>query len=110
MDCNLENAVALCVRCEAIAPRFGFHTALTGGCLYKTGTRKDMDIVFYVRGESPVLDKEGLLKALADEVGFKVGTDFGYVVKTLYDGSIVDLLFPHIESEEGYPESPITTF
>lgn len=32
---------------EQICVDFGYHVALTGGCLYKQGDRKDIDILFY---------------------------------------------------------------
>jgi hypothetical protein len=41
------DAIALCRKIEEHVPDAGMHVALTGGCLYKDGTRKDADILFY---------------------------------------------------------------
>src|ERR1035437_5571090 len=40
-------AIELCVKVEAICPKYGCHVALTGGLLYKQGKRKDCDLLFY---------------------------------------------------------------
>ena len=42
-----EEAIALCKKIESIVPLAGCHVALTGGCLYRDGHRKDLDILFY---------------------------------------------------------------
>ncbi len=39
-----EEAIELCRIIEDICPQAGCHVALTGGCLYKDGERKDLDI------------------------------------------------------------------
>lgn len=47
MSWTQEEAIQLCRLLEALAPTFGCHVALTGGCLYKDGERKDCDILLY---------------------------------------------------------------
>lgn len=47
MKANLQTAVELCRIVEAGAANYGCHIALTGGCLYKDGDRKDFDLMFY---------------------------------------------------------------
>jgi hypothetical protein len=42
-----ELALSECVRIEHAVSCFGLHVALTGGCLYKIGPRKDLDIIIY---------------------------------------------------------------
>lgn len=39
-----KEAIELCVKIEAICPKYGCHVALTGGLLYKEGERKDRGI------------------------------------------------------------------
>jgi hypothetical protein len=97
--CTQAQAIELAVACESIAPRFGFHTALTGGCLYKGGERKDIDILFYEHSNAPKHDKAGLLDALEAELKFFIGYDYGRVVKSIHSGRVVDLLFPGYEGE-----------
>jgi hypothetical protein len=99
--CTRELAIELAIACEAVAPRFGFHTALTGGCLYKQGARKDIDILFYEHSNAQAYDKAGLLAALAAELRFVIGNDHGRVVKTTHWGRTVDLLFPGYDGDYG---------
>lgn len=47
-------AIALCREIEQICPRFGCHVALTGGCLYKDGPRKDADLLYNEMTGRPV--------------------------------------------------------
>ena len=42
-----SEAIELCKRIESFAPQYGFHVALTGGCLYRDGERSDIDLIFY---------------------------------------------------------------
>lgn len=99
MKWTQQTAIDLCVKIEAIAPRFGFHVAMTGGCLYKAHTepeRKDLDLVFYrIRQQQP--DASRLVDVLTVKLGLTVlkeGT-FGwrYVVSDP-EGRRIDLLFP----------------
>ncbi len=93
-----QEAIALCVKIEAICPKFGCHVALTGGCLYG-GTRKDLDIIFYRIRQAPRIDDEGLFDALAKLDIFKDG-GFGFCVKAVYGERRIDFLFPEELSGE----------
>ena len=66
---------------ESIAPKFGAHVALTGGCLYKDGERKDLDTV-----------------------GFNImlTQDFGWCKKAVFFDKKIDFLFPESTGSE-YP-------
>lgn len=93
MSWTYEQARELCIAIEAIAPRYGYHVALTGGCLYKHGQRKDCDLIFYRHGNQPEADKKGLLAALASEM--QLGSNgFGWRFVGFYQKKTVDLLFP----------------
>ena len=48
MKINRDKAIEICKEIEMRAPSYGCHVALTGGCLYKDGDRKDCDLLFYV--------------------------------------------------------------
>lgn len=93
----LERAVKLCTAVEEIAPQFGAHVALTGGCLYKNGERKDADLLFYCIRQRDRIDEEGLLDALR-ALGFFIGAHHGWVYKAKFEDGDVDLFFP-----EAYP-------
>lgn len=41
------DAISLCRQFEEHVADLGWHVALTGGCLYKDGDRKDADIMLY---------------------------------------------------------------
>lgn len=110
---NLQEAVALARRLEAVAVEFDMHVGLTGGCLYKDGDRKDADFVFYsVRKEAGgpfevavQVDVPAFLAKLAHEFILCVVKDCGFVVKaTTPQGGSVDLLFPE---RDGSYEDPV---
>ena len=92
-----DNAIALCIAVEALAPSYGAHVALTGGLLYKEGERKDADLLFYCIRQRDSIDEEGLLQAL-ETIGLTVTRQHGWVRKAQWMGLDVDLFFP-----EAYP-------
>lgn len=98
---NLEKAVEVCKLVETISPNFGCHVALTGGCLYKQGDRKDLDILFYRIRQTPEIDKDGLFNALRS-VGFKDITGFGWCHKAIFNGFSVDMFFPELAEGDDY--------
>lgn len=93
----LNEAASFCQVLEQFAPDFGCHVALTGGCLYKPGPRKDCDIVIYrTGGRAEPLDRAGFLAALDKGLpGWVVvkGDDTSRVIKAEILGRSVDLLF-----------------
>lgn len=96
---NLEKVALACGDC---------HIALTGGALYKDGSRKDMDFIVYRVRQFEKLDKERFL-SYARSVGLKELTDFGFCVKCHYtadDGKLysVDLLFPETPNSVRNPD------
>ena len=64
---NHDMAVTLCRLIETFAPQYGCHVALTGGCLYKNGDRKDIDVLFYRIRQVEKIDHDGL--KMAPEIG-----------------------------------------
>jgi hypothetical protein len=99
-----EAALALCIELEKIAPAFGCHVALTGGLLYKTGMRKDCDVLFYRIRQTPEIDIDGLFDALAG-IGFVKVKGFGWCHKAEYQGKPVDCFFPETPSGD-YLDQP----
>lgn len=90
-----SEALVLCKAIEDFAPEFGAHVALTGGLLYKSGTRKDFDILFYSIRQVEEIDIVGLLKRMK-EIGFSdfKGPYRNWLYKAEFDGKPVDLFFP----------------
>lgn len=95
------SAIGVAREIERIAPRVGAHIGLTGGCLYKDGPRKDLDIVVYRIRQAKEIDRERFFTLLA-AIGIVVKSDHGFVVKTEMTGRTIDFLFPGHEDAE-YP-------
>lgn len=101
-------AVELCRLIEGIAPKYGAHVALTGGCLYKDGPRKDCDILFYRIRQTDTIDQGGLVKELAEH-GMKIGKVHGWVIKASWEDRPVDLFFPEQDKiSNRYQSEPCT--
>lgn len=99
---TLEEAVAVCRQVEAICPPFGCHVALTGGTLYKDGSRKDLDLLFYRIRQEPEIDMDGLWGALST-IGIEQDRGFGWCYKATLNGRPIDCFFPEEQGGE-YPE------
>ena len=97
-----QEAINFCILVEAICPAFGCHVALTGGSLYKSGERKDCDILFYRIRQAPRIEEDELFAALA-EIGVELGNRHGWVQKATYQGKSVDIFFPEHDDQNGYP-------
>lgn len=101
-------AIEWCREAEKIAPEFGYHVALTGGCLYKEGARKDLDVVFYsIRGMQQ--DHAALLARLVEEclIGPLGEADTsGFAIKASLGSRPIDLLFPESSGNYGGPDHP----
>lgn len=102
-------AISLCRLIEGICPEFGCHVALTGGCLYWDGERKDADIMFYRIRQLPDIDTAGLFAALA-EIGVEKTGGFGWCHKATFEGRKIDFFFPEEDGVYRVPEvSPMPT-
>ena len=87
------------------------HVALTGGCLYREGSRKDCDLVFYrVRQvEFGDLERTVLLNELAVKLDLVCHKYFGWGEKAFYKNKSVDLFFPEfVGDDDAYPEGQDT--
>lgn len=102
-DWTQAEAVALCKIIERVAPHAGCHVALTGGCLYKDGVRKDLDLIFY-RIRQSKLNVKKLLEMLVG-LGFAHISGGGWRYVGYYSDKKVDLLFPETPEKPGddYP-------
>lgn len=97
-----HEAIELCERLHKIAPMFGIHVGLTGGCLYKDHERKDCDILLY-RIRQSEMSLENFFTCLEVAFKIKVTNDHGFCVKAVdATGRDIDFLIP--ERENGpYP-------
>ena len=92
-------AVALCEILEQIAPKYGAHVALTGGCLYKDGIRKDIDIMLYRIRQADEINATGFFKRVEEVLGiYLLGPfHFNWVQKALTpddEPKSIDFFFP----------------
>lgn len=111
-----DDAIELCRQIENIAPAFGCHVALTGGTLYKVGSRKDCDVLLYRIRQEPRIDVVGLFKALRS-IGITT-KDNGEIERWCVKATHVytqarsrrryrrkiDFFFPEAQVETKYPE------
>lgn len=92
----LPEALEFCTLIEWVCPQFGYHVALTGGLLYKTGSRADCDIVFYrIRSGITIAKPWEMVAELVHREILDApasGSGWRYVGKS--QGRKVDLLFP----------------
>ena len=98
MKWTQSEAIDLCKKVESIAPNYGAHVALTGGCLYRDGERKDLDILFYRIRQVDAIDTDDLFAALS-EIGIEKIGGFGWCHKALFGKKRIDIFFP--EEAEG---------
>ena len=96
-----DEAIALCVIIEALSPKFHYHVALTGGLLYKTGRRKDCDLLFYSVRQQEDVSPESLIEHLCDAVdGLEFVAWFGWLAKVEYFGKSIDVFFPESPKQQ----------
>lgn len=100
---TLALAVDFCRTVEAICPVYGCHVALTGGCLYKEGERKDLDLVFY-RIRQTTINVVGLRYALEKELGVTFSPTNGWCLKAQWEGRNIDMFFPEEPDGARYGE------
>ena len=100
---NLELAVTICRLIESVCPAHGCHVALTGGTLYKSGERKDLDILFYRIRQVSQIDTDGLFKSLS-AIGFEKPEGFGWLFKSKFNGLNIDMFFPEEIGDAIYGE------
>lgn len=103
MSWSHDEAVAMCVAIEAVIPKFGAHVALTGGTLYKTGRRKDADVLFYRIRQWKCIKMQDMWDAL-EKIGFEMTSGMGWCYKATYQGKSVDCFFPEVERDENGDE------
>ena len=102
---NTEQAIELCRELEVIAPKFGAHVALTGGALYKSGERKDVDILIYRIRQVEQIDIDGFMTAINESLSVEPDRDFGWCFKASVAGKKIDFFFPERgEGGDFYPE------
>lgn len=91
-------AIALCIQLEQIAPKYGAHIGLTGGCLYKEGQRKDCDILVYRIRQEADIDADGFFDAIKG-LGIEKKSGFGWCHKAEWEGLQIDFFFPEEDGE-----------
>lgn len=107
MSWTQAEAIDLCRRVEAVCPLAGCHVALTGGCLYKDGERKDCDILFYRVRQEPQINTTILFLKLR-EIGLDCkSTTWAWFFRGTYNGKGVDVFFPEATGGEYPPKEAV---
>lgn len=101
---SLSTALPLIRQIELVCPAAGCHVALTGGVLYKSGDRKDLDLLFYRIRQIPAIDMDVLWTQL-DLLGVKKVSGWGWIYKATYQGKGLDLFFPEERKKQGAGET-----
>jgi len=92
---TLEDGVSICKMIEPWCSIHGFHVALTGGCLYGEGGRKDIDLIFYRIREVLSPNMVAFNQAMEDKCDMVLQIDHGFVKKYLIGGVVpIDAMFP----------------
>lgn len=97
-----DEAIEFCRLLEQHAPDYGAHVALTGGCLYKDGPRKDVDILVYRIRQVAKIDWAGFFARMAI-FGVVAREDRGWCKKASFIGKSID--FFDAEDEGVYPNA-----
>ena len=94
IPCNKTDAEKLCRKMyDELSPK-GYYPALTGGLLYKDGTRKDIDVVIFRNRQKHRTFEMLDVKNELEDMGFYNVICYGFVTKAMYDGLVVDLFNP----------------
>lgn len=93
-----SEALELAVQLEDALKPFGWHIALTGGCLYKEAQRKDVDFIAYRNDMSVELKQSTVVDAL-NTIGVRCAHAFTRVIKCEYKGKSVDIIIPEMDGE-----------
>ena len=98
-ECTVTMASALCAALYKVLEPQGYYPALTGGLLYKEGSRKDIDIIIY-RNRQKVQSFETVdIASLLAEVNLNITASFGFVTKAEWHGFVVDIFNPETNDE-----------
>jgi hypothetical protein len=90
-----QEAIVFCTLVEEIAPAYGCHVALTGGCLYKRLDRKDLDVVLYRIRQKDTIERTKLFEALSSKLAlYDVKHINGWITKAKWANRSIDFFFP----------------
>ena len=99
-EASLKDGVKLCnVINSAGIEEIGGHIALTGGCLYKEGVRKDIDIILYRRKPEVEINQAKLVEFLIS-LDITHIREFGRVLKARWEGVEIDIIQPEVVGGE----------
>jgi len=99
MHITLEQALTIARAAETALEPLGYHVGLTGGCLYRGGSDKDIDLIVYPHDPQAVKpdDWEESVEAALATIGLvdRFTTDLNYVNRVVWimgwNGIRVDL-------------------
>lgn len=98
-----EDALLFCMKLWPIAKQYGWYIGLTGSCLYRGDSFKDMDLVAYQHvghTRQPLGALHSALKTLGMELVRDFDTTYGEMHVEVWktrDGKRIDVLIPEAE-------------
>jgi hypothetical protein len=98
----LQDGLDLCCELYAVLKPAGYFPALTGGLVYKTGERKDIDIMIYRHRQDIDHFEMPDIFDLLSKVGLSDFQCFGFVTKARWKGITVDLFNPETLDGDEY--------
>lgn len=94
-------AITFCRVLETFSPKYGAHISLTGGCLYRDGPRKDLDILVYRIRQAESIDWHGFFNE-CKTYGIELIHDYGWCKKATWKGKDIDIFDPEDKSDFEY--------
>lgn len=94
-----DDGINLCRLMYEKMCQYGYFPALTGGLLYKDGSRKDIDIVIFRHRQKHEDFEMSEIEPLLEECGLTNIEYFGFVTKANWNGVVVDLFNPETKLE-----------
>lgn len=92
-EVKADSGIELCKKLYEVMQGAGIYPALTGGCLYKDGNRKDIDVLLYRNRQQSTFEIEDL-EFLLKRAGLTDFNHYGFVTKAKWNGITVDLFNP----------------
>ena len=106
-EATTQDAIELCKILYKPLKEIGVFIGLTGGLLYKEGSRKDIDLVIYRhrqdRQSLETIDQD--VYTVLCECGLVDIQYYGFVTKAKWEGFVVDIMNPEaLDDEIAYGE------
>lgn len=94
---TLNDGIEICKLLYLVLSPHGYYPALTGGMCYKSGERKDIDIVIYRNRQKINKFEMTDIFTHLEKIGIEISGHYGFVTKAKWNGFVIDLFNPETE-------------